>query len=119
LAALSCAGFVEDDSALPRRCSPHNNGFIIFSTLFLRRLSYECNPVQHTITSISMLYTLMNHIICTYYRLHTSAASSLKKKKNPTTHKRPAKKNPRIAARPLDELIRPLWAESKGFQYIP
>jgi hypothetical protein len=54
-----------------------------------------------------------------YYRLHTSAASSLKKKKNPTTHKRPAKKNPRIAARPLDELIRPLWAESKGFQYIP
>jgi hypothetical protein len=41
------------------------------------------------------------------------------KKKNPTTHKQPAKINPRIAARPLDELIRPLWAESKGFQYIP
>ena len=54
-----------------------------------------------------------------YYRLHTSAASSLKKKKNPTTHKRPAKINLRIVARPLDELIRPLWAESKGFQYIP
>ncbi len=30
-----------------------------------------------------------------------------------------AKINPRIAARPLDELIRPLWAESKGFIYIP
>jgi len=41
------------------------------------------------------------------------------KKINPTTHKRPAKINPRIAARPLDELIRPLWSESKGFQYIP
>jgi hypothetical protein len=41
------------------------------------------------------------------------------KKKNPTTHKRPAKINPRIAAQTLDELIRPLWAESKGFQYIP
>ena len=41
------------------------------------------------------------------------------KKINPTTHKRPAKINPRIAARPLDELIWPLWAESKGFQYIP
>ncbi len=42
-----------------------------------------------------------------------------KKKKNSTTHKRPAKINPRIVARPLDELIPPLWAESKGFQYIP
>ena len=36
-----------------------------------------------------------------------------------TPHKRLAKINPRIVARPLDELIRPLWAESKGFQYIP
>ena len=53
-----------------------------------------------------------------YYPFHTSAASNLIKI-NPTTHKRPAKINPRIAARPLDELIRPLWAESKGFQYIP
>ena len=41
------------------------------------------------------------------------------KKINPTTHTRPAKINPRIAARPLNELIRPLWAKSKGFQYIP
>jgi hypothetical protein len=54
-----------------------------------------------------------------YYRLHTSAASSLKKKKIPQPTSDQPKINPRIAARPLDELIRPLWAKSKGFQYIP
>ena len=64
------------------------------------------------------LFLSHGNIEKSYYSLHTSAASSLEKK-IPTTHKRPAKINLRIAAQPLDELIWPLWAESKGFQYIP
>jgi hypothetical protein len=54
-----------------------------------------------------------------YYRLHTSAASSLKKKKSHNPQATGQKKSKNCGPRPLDELIRPLWAESKGFQYIP
>jgi hypothetical protein len=44
--------------------------------------------------------------------------ADLKKKKPQTTSDRP-EVNLRIVARPSDALIMPLWAESKGFQYIP